>query len=108
VRDTDDLGRAKRQWHSTNENGEFRFEDLPNGEHLVWPFVRDGWLRTVPVDLKSGETTRIDLDLGGTAEIRGKVITPDNEERCCMAVWRRGPRPMACSKSGARGWRASS
>ena len=70
------------EWVGTDDEGNFRFDKYPNGELQVWFFVYDGWHRTVEVNLKSGETTWLDMELDGTCDIHGKVILPDDEDFC--------------------------
>ena len=60
-------------------NGHVRIDTGPNGKHRVW-FFEDGnltWQRSAEVELRSGETARLAVDVGGTCAIRGKVVWPD-------------------------------
>lgn len=60
-------------------NGHVRIDSGPNGKHRVWFFGDKNlsWQRSAEVELRSGETTRLAVDVGGTCEIRGKVVWPD-------------------------------
>lgn len=74
------------EWLQSDDSGNFRFDHLPNGKHLLWFFVHDGWHRTVEVDLKSGETTLIDVDTGGSCEVRGTIHFPEDLGFCTVRL----------------------
>ena len=65
-------------------NGHVRIDSGPNGKHRVWFFdgYNSSWQRSAEVELRSGETTRLAVDVGGTCEIRGKVVWPDEYAHC--------------------------
>jgi len=65
-------------------NGHVRIDSGPNGKHRVWFFDgnNSSWQRSAEVELRSGETTRLAVDVGGMCEIRGKVVWPDEYAHC--------------------------
>ena len=65
-------------------NGHVRIDSGPNGKHRVWFFdgYNSSWQRSAEVELRSGETTRLAVDVGGSCEIRGKVVWPDEYASC--------------------------
>jgi len=71
------------EWLGSDDAGNFSFDKFPNGTLMAWFWVHDGWHRSVEVNLKSGETTRRDVELGGSCEIGGTVKFPDDEESFC-------------------------
>ena len=78
-------------------NGHVRIDSGPNGKHRVW-FFEDknlSWQRSAEVELRSGETTHLAIDVGGTCEIRGKVVWPDEYVYCAVRV---------ASKPAPDGW----
>ncbi|MFA6240183.1 MAG: M56 family metallopeptidase [Candidatus Hydrogenedentales bacterium] len=79
------------EWLESDDKGNFSFDKYPNGKLWVWFFVNDGWHRSVEVELKSGETTQIDQDVGGSCKVRGTVRFADNEEDFCSI--RLSPKP---------------
>jgi hypothetical protein len=74
------------EWLSSDDEGRFRFDQFPNGKLLAWFWVHDSWHRTVAVDLRSGETTRRDVELGGSAEVRGTVTFPPEQPYCSVRL----------------------
>ncbi len=75
------------KWLISDKEGYYSFDQFPNGKTLVWFFIADGWYRSAEVELKSGETARLDMDMGGSCEIRGTVTFPeDTEERCAIRL----------------------
>lgn len=82
-------------------NGHVRIDSGPNGKHRVW-FFEDrnlSWQRSAEVELRSGETARLAVDVGGTCAIRGKVVWPDEYAYCEVRL---------ASKPAPDGWTSSS
>ena len=90
-------------WRSSGDDGRFQFDNYPNGDLLVWFFKHDGWHRTAEVHLVSGETTQLDMEMGGSAEIRGTVTFPDDEEKFCTIRLAAKPAPDGWPESGRPG-----
>ncbi len=93
------------QWLHSNADGTFRFDQFANGEYAVWFPGGDysngnGWsYRSATVTLKSGETTRLDMELGGTAEIRGTFTFPDDDDNYALRL---------ATQPAPHGWSAGS
>ena len=78
------------EWLNSDDSGKFRFDTFPNGEYTVWFFEHDGWHRSADVTLKAGETTRLDMEMGGSNTIRGTVNFPKEESMCTVRL---SPKP---------------
>ncbi|MBI2435273.1 MAG: carboxypeptidase regulatory-like domain-containing protein, partial [Candidatus Hydrogenedentes bacterium] len=74
------------EWLNSDDAGKFHFEQFPNGEHIIGFFVDNGRHRTAEVTLKSGEATRVDVELGGSSIIRGTVQFSEDEPFCMCTV----------------------
>ena len=81
------------EWLGSDDAGNFSFDEYPNGNLLAWFFLGDGWHRSVEVELKSGETTRLDVEVGGSCEVLGTVTFPDDEEDFCTIRLAAKPAP---------------
>lgn len=91
------------QWLPASRDGNFRFDQFPNGDYTLWFFGwGDGWNhRSAEVRLKSGETTRLDMELGGSCEVRGSIAFPNPDAPCMVRIasqpapdgWPSGVRP---------------
>ncbi|MBU4198917.1 MAG: carboxypeptidase-like regulatory domain-containing protein [Verrucomicrobia bacterium] len=79
------------------ENGHSQCDTCPNGKHQVRFFGSDGGSqqRAVEVELRSGEITRLDMEMGGSCEVRGSVTYPDKYFYCMVRV---------ASKPAPDGW----
>lgn len=92
-------------WLRSNEDGTFRFDQFPNGDYTIWfpgsdYGEGDGWnYRSAEVHLKSGETTRLEMELGGSCEVCGSVTFP-KEDASCMVRLASKPAPGGWSDSG--------
>jgi protocatechuate 3,4-dioxygenase beta subunit len=90
------------------KNGMRRIDDLPNGRNSLWiSGAEDGQhRRRVDTELKSGETTRINVEMGGSCEISGTVTYPDVFDYCMVRlsadpvfdVWPSGS--LSCPEEG--------
>jgi protocatechuate 3,4-dioxygenase beta subunit len=77
-------------WLNSDDGGNFRFDQYPNGDYVIWFFENDGWHRSADVHLKAGETTRLDMEMGGSCEVRGTVVFPKEEAFCTVRL---SPKP---------------
>jgi len=89
----------KGDWLRSDDGGNFRFDEYPNGDYAIWFFKGDGWHRTAEVHLEPGQTTRLDMEMGGSCEVRGTVVFP-GEERFCMVRLAAKPAPDGWQQSG--------
>ncbi|MBP7744810.1 MAG: carboxypeptidase regulatory-like domain-containing protein [Phycisphaerae bacterium] len=80
------------KWLGSDENGAFRFDQFPNGDYTVWfpgGDYTEGYgcnYRSAAVQLRSGETTRLDMEVGGTCEVRGTVKFTGDEPDCVVRI----------------------
>jgi len=80
------------KWLGSDENGAFRFDQFPNGDYTVWfpgGDYTEGYgcnYRSAAMQLRSGETTRLDMEVGGTCEVRGTVKFTDDEPDCVVRI----------------------
>jgi hypothetical protein len=65
------------EWLSSDDAGNYRFDSYPNGPLTLWFFMGDGWHRTAVIELVSGETVGLDMEMGGSAEIHGSIRFED-------------------------------
>lgn len=100
----------KEKWFCSDKDGKIRFNRHPNGDYTIWFFVGENWFRSAEVHLKSGETTHLDMDIGGSCEVRGSIRFPEEEPFCTVRLaskptpngwWEGRPHPdefvLACS-----------
>lgn len=83
------------KWLQSGKDGKIRFDQHPNGNYTVWFFVDEHWFRSAEVHLKSGETTNLDMELGGSCKISGSVRFPEEESYCTVRL---------ASKPAPNGW----
>lgn len=62
------------EWIYSNSKGYFKFYKHPDGDYTVWCFGDEYWHRYAEVKLKPGQTTRLDLDMGGSCTVTGSVM----------------------------------
>lgn len=77
-------------WLNSDDGGNFRFDQYPNGDYVIWFFENDGWHRSADVHLKAGETTRLEMEMGGSCEVSGTVVFPKEEAFCTVRL---SPKP---------------
>jgi len=89
------------QWLHSDADGNFRFDQYPNGDYTIWFFGwGDGWNhRSAEVNLVSGQSTRLEMEMGGSCEVRGKIIFRE-EEGPCMVRLAAKPAPGGWSNNG--------
>jgi len=76
------------EWLHSDNNGNFYFDKYPNGDYTLWfSGYGNGWNhRSAEVHLESGETARLDMELGGSCEVRGSIIFPEEESACMVRI----------------------
>lgn len=92
------------EWLRSDEHGHFRFDQFPNGDYTIWFFGwGDGWNhRSTTVRLTSGQTTRLDMEMGGSCEVRGTIRFAEEQGACSVRLaatpapdgWPGGGRPV--------------
>lgn len=89
------------QWIYSGNDGHYRFLTASDGRHVVWFFNHEYSHRFAEVDLVSGQTVHLDMDLGGPCSIQGAIRFPDGVDRAEMRL---AEIPPAGAWSGGRPW----
>ncbi|MDO9541127.1 MAG: carboxypeptidase regulatory-like domain-containing protein [Kiritimatiellia bacterium] len=90
------------EWVHSDDGGNFRFDTYPNGDYtILFSGWGNGWNhRSADVHLRSGETTRLNMEIGGSCEVRGSIVFPDEESSCMVRLASKPAPPDGWPDSG--------
>jgi hypothetical protein len=81
------------EWIYSNTKGHFQFHKQPDGDHTVWFFGDENWHRYADVTLRPGETTHLDMEVGGSCAVTGSVFFPQDSAHGCYIRLAERPAP---------------